>query len=269
MKIAFVLFASDAELRKYFSVNGLALVPKEIREKYGVHYKFFSYPQQNSEIEYLASLIKANPEFAFIGLSEGPLAAISSLGVPLSILDVSDRRMATEFAKLTTFWTKRLNAVAQLFSPLGNRKALLLPLKNFEDVKVKNAWNELIANYGERTYQFIVELESLLKHLRTREMPKKRGMGKDKYFVDDRGCHYSYGHELHAHQEVEGGNHTIDCFVSAKLRLGIPYANERHFNVSLDGNASLNSWQFENCHGAQFNAPQCQHLNVFPNDFIA
>ncbi|SDP07808.1 hypothetical protein [Phyllobacterium sp. OV277] len=268
MKIAFVLYAATHNIKKYFGETKLGMVPKEIREKYNIDYKFFTYPDKPSEDKFIADLVKQNEDYAFVALTEKNLQSLDMVGVPFSLLELGVRTIAAELSRLITFWTKRIHAVAKTFEPMGNRKALLLPLKNFVDEEASNSWKKITTKFSDRTFQFAVELEALLKHLRMLEFPKKRGSYNDKYFVDARGYHFSYGHEIHAKQETEGGNHNLQCLVSAKLRLGLPYCNERHYNVSLGSDGSLHSHKFIGCHGNSVTAGNCEHLNMFPNDYV-
>lgn len=269
MKIAFVLYAATHSIKKYFSETKLGMVPKEIREKYSIQYKFFTYPDQPSEDKFIANLVKQNEGYAFVALTESNLQSLKTVGIPFSTLELGARTVAAELSRLITFWTKRIHAVSKTFEPMGNRKALLLPLKNFVDEKASDSWERITKKINDRTFEFALELERLIKHLRTLEFPKKRGSYNDRYFVDARGYHFSYGHEIHAKQEIEGGAHNLHCLVSAKLRLGIPYSNERHYNVSLDNDGSLHSHKFLGCHGSGLTADNCKHLNMFPNDYVA
>lgn len=270
MKIAFILFAKDQELRKHFTVSDVAMIPKEIRDKHGSDFKFFTNPPHLTPDQYCVRVSAENADFALVLLVEHGLAlALDRLGLPLSVLQTNERAIGIEFSRVLTFWIKRLNAVDHLFKPMGNKKALLLPFRNFEDDDARAIWTTIIENLNERTFGLTGELTRLVTHLRSREFPKRRGGDyKDKFFVDDRGHHFQYGHEVHSKPVTEGDGHTAECALSSRLRLGLPYDPERHFNLSLEDNSNLKGQSFVNCHGGGYRAESCDHINIFPNDFI-
>lgn len=270
MKIAFILFGDDPELRKHFSVNGIGIVPKEIREKHGADHKFFTKPPHIEPVEYCVRVNLDNPDFAVVLLAEeGFQGGLAPLRLPLSVLDTSERGNALELSRVVTFWIKRLNAIDQIFQPMGNRKALLLPFSNFQDKIVQVLWSTINTNLNDRSFGLAVEVEKLVSHLKRKEFPKRKGGDKrDKYFIDDRGYHFQYGHEKHSRPVIEGGGHTTVCAINSRIRFGLPYSSERHYNLSLDGNGNLKGHGFVDCHGAEHVAPSCDHLNIFPNSFI-
>lgn len=270
MKIAFILFGNEQHLRKHFAVNGAGMVPKEIREKHGSDYKFFTKPPHLGAVEYCVKVNSENPEFAVVLLAEqGSQHDLVSLGLPLTILDTNERGVALELSRVITFWIKRLNAINQIFQPMGNRKALLLPFSNFEDKIVQVLWTTINGNFNERSFGLAVEVEKLVSHLRTKEFPKRKGGDKrEKFFIDERGYHFQYGHEKHSHPVTAGGNHTTVCALNSRVRFGLPYLSDRHYNLSLDGNGNLKGHAFVDCHGDNHMAPSCEHLNIFPNSFI-
>jgi hypothetical protein len=268
MNIAFILFSDSAEYRRTVRIDDSSVVPSEIRKKYGVNYKFYTCPPHLTDVNFAMKVLSENDGYSVVALSTYDNKPIRDLGFPSSILDVSSRTTNTELSRVTTFWTKRLTAINRILEPLVNRKALLLPFRNFRDDEVDNRLHEIFNNFGERTFSLAEEIEKLLAHLKSREFPKKRGTFRDKYFVDDRGFHFQYGHEVHSRPETVGGEHNLGCLAKSKLRLGIPYTNVRHFNVSVDGNVSLRGSKLVTCHGSEFLAGNTEHLNIFPNDFI-
>ncbi|KQZ45984.1 hypothetical protein [Ensifer sp. Root558] len=270
MKIAFILFANDQVLRKHFSVSDVAMVPKEIREKHGSDFKFFTNPPHLTADEFCVKTSAENPDFAIVLLAEQRLSySLDGLGLPLSVLQTDERAIGIEFSRVLTFWIKRLNAVEQILKPMGNKKALLLPFKNFKDETAGAIWSSIALNLSERAFGLTGELTRLVTHLRSREFPKRRGGDyKDKYFVDEKGHHFQYGHEVHSKPVTEGGGHTAKCAISSQLRLGLPYDRERHFNLSLENNSNLKGRAFVNCHDGDQTAESCDHINIFPNNFI-
>ncbi|WP_416795913.1 hypothetical protein [Ciceribacter azotifigens] len=270
MKTAFLLFAKDQQLRKHFTVSDEAMIPKEIRDKHGSGFKFFTNPPHLSAEEFCVKISNENPEHALVLLVEHGLGySLDGLGLPLSVLQTDARAMGIEFSRVLTFWIKRLNAVEQIFKPMGNKKALLLPFGNFRDEKANEIWASIASNLSERTFGLTDELTRLITHLKTREFPKRRGGDyKDKYFVDEKGYYFQYGHEVHSKPVTVGDGHTVRCALSSQLRLGLPYDRERHYNLSLEDNGNLKGRTFVNCHGLDHTAESCDHLNVFPNDFI-
>lgn len=270
MKIAFLLFAKDQLLRKHFTVSDVAMIPREIRDKYGSGYKFFTNPPHLSAEDFCVRISRENPEHAIVLLLEQNFfRSLNELGLPLSFLQTDSREMKIEFSRVLTFWIKRLNAAEQIFKPMGNKKALLLPFGNFRDQKANEIWSEITANLNERTFGLSGELTRLINYLKTREFPKRRGGDyKDKYFVDEKGYHFQYGHEVHSKPVTAGDGHTARCALSSQRRLGLPFDSERHYNLSLEDNSNLKGRTFVNCHGFNHTAESCDHLNVFPNDFI-
>jgi hypothetical protein len=270
MKIAFLLLAKDQQLRKHFTVSGEAMIPKEIRDKYGSGFKFFTNPPHISVEEFCTKISRENPEHALVLLMEDGLGcSLNGLGLPLCVLQTGARPIGIEFSRVLTFWIKRLNAVEQIFKPMGNKKALLLPFGNFRDEIANKIWTSVTSNLSDRMFSLTAELTRLITHLKTREFPKRRnGDYKDKYFVDELKHHFQYGHEVHSKPVTEGNGHTARCALSSRLRLGLPYDGERHYNLSLEDNGNLKGKTFVNCHGLDHSAASRAHLNVFPNDFI-
>lgn len=270
MKIAFILFGHDPQLRKHFSVSGAAMVPKEIRDKHGSSYKFFTQPPHLAPVEYCLKVNSENPEFAVVLIAQlGFQSDLMHLGLPTSVLDTSKKGFALELSRVLTFWIKRLNAINNLFEPMGNRKALLLPFSNFDDQIVQVLWTSINMNLSARSFGLAVEIERLIAHLRTKEFPKrKNGSKADKYFIDERGYHFQYGPEEHSHPVTEGYEHTDLCAINSRIRFGMPFSSRKHYNLSLDGNGNLKGHQFTDCHGSGRVAESCDHLNIFPNSFI-
>ncbi|MBN9671500.1 hypothetical protein [Roseibium aggregatum] len=269
MKISFILLTNQKDLKKYFSVTGIGMVPKEIREKHGADHKFFTKPPHLDDLTYCLKINRENPDSAIAILSDSEYRSnIFDLEVPTSILQARERNIKTELSRVITFWIKRLNSLEQTFKPMGNRKALLLPFPNFKDTTAQQLWSSINKNLGERTFSLIVEIEKLVSHLRDKEFPKKKGGYRDKYFVDERGYHFQYGHERHSRPVVEGNGHTAKCAFNSQLRFGLPYDFERHYNLSLEDNRNLKGRQFVNCHNQTHTAESCDHLNIFPNSFI-
>src|SRR5690606_30841568 len=123
-KIAFILFGNDTQLRKHFAVNGAAMVPKEIRIKHGSDYKFFTHPPHLEALDYCLKINAENPEFAVVLLAEqGTQSSLARLRLPLTVLDTAERGVGLELSRVITFWVKRLNAIDQIFKPMGNKKA--------------------------------------------------------------------------------------------------------------------------------------------------
>ncbi|MGO6984561.1 hypothetical protein [Rhizobium leguminosarum] len=270
MKVAFILFAQEQQLRRHFAVSGTSMVPREIRDKHGSDYKFFTQPPHIEATAYSLKIRAENPDFAVVLLAEqGAQFQLTTLGLPLSVLEIAQRGIQLELSRVLTFWIKRLSSIEQIFKPMGNRKALLLPFKNFNDEAAKALWASITNNLSERTFALAIEIEKLVSHLRSREFPKRKGGDyRDKYFIDDRGYHFQYGHEKHSKPVIEGDGHTNECAMNSRLRLGLPYEYERHYNLSLEDNSNLKGHEFINCHGIESKADSCDHLNIFPNSFI-
>jgi len=245
------------------------LIPKEIREKFSFQYKFLSKPPDQDPLDYCARALHKNPDSALVVLIETGLEGqFKGLCLPTAILSADEKRMNLEFNKLLTFWIKRVNAISKIFEPMGQRKALLLPFQNFKDSKAAELWSSIESNLCESQYPVQNDIEKLVAHLKSREFPKKKGKYPQKYFVDDNEIHFRYGPEKHSKVETEGGNHSVHCLINSRLRMGLPYDFELHFNMSLDGDKDLKGTQLLDCHGGTYVANTCQHINMFPNSYI-
>ena len=269
MKAVFCLISGDIILRKHFVTTSLGMVPSEIRGKFGDDFKFLTNPPHLSMQEFVRKTHEDNPDYPLVLLTDVKCKdSVSELGLPWTVLEDPTRPLGTELARVLTFWIKRLSSIAQLFRPLGNQKALLLPLDNFEDDQIAGVWPEILKNFNEREFALHSEIERLLGLIKARERPKKRG-SSEKYFIDQRDYHFRYGHERHAKTETDGGDHNFQCAMNSRLRLGLPYDHERHFNVSLANNGNMKGHKFRDCHGSEYTAQSCDHLNMFPNGFVA
>ena len=161
---------------------------------------------------------------------------------------------------------KRLKFFEKIMNDAKTQKIALLPKNNFISNELDNLLAAASGNL-ERG-EIIPEIEKNIADLIKRVRPKRKSNRADKYIVDDRNLHFSYGFEHHALPETSTPPHNESCITRSRLRFGCEYDFQRHYNVSAEGKVRL-SGDFKDCHGESRTFRNATHLNIFPNDHIA
>ncbi len=164
---------------------------------------------------------------------------------------------------------RNLFAVKTLMQDANKKQAMMLPLRNFKAAEL----NEMarLSREESRSGRFVFNIEACVAGIIKRKVPRKDSNSKTKYFVDDNGIHFEYGHEEHAHFDTSKP-HVAACEFNGSFRFGNNIETRKHYNVSFgSGDRTGISGKFTNCHDAEQQVPENPHkthLNMFANDFF-
>lgn len=144
--------------------------------------------------------------------------------------------------------------------------AASLPIRNFDAEELRSLVKVCHTRSLDKTFQneIIPSFNRLLKL----GGPKRRSSYPHKYFRDERGLYFRFGHEHHSRYETEG-THNPACLINGRFRFGSGLDQERHFNVTIsDSDAQKRiSSDLPNCHDEVVHIKDRTLINMFSNDF--
>jgi len=269
MKIAIVVVSRDAEVLAFFDAQKGAVVPKELRNK-NVQFNPQSVDAACSDDELFEILVEAHKKHDAVGVlvelgCEFRLSGCSS-AVFLKTFKAVDakRNLKNYFGHSLTRWLRNLCFVSRSFTDGKFVKCLLLPCQSFVAPELVEIFQVCRTRVDEGIFPQL--LESGLKNVRDRSIPKKRKSGKEHFLKDDNDRYFKLGKEQHGQSETRRPPHTAECLLTASARFGVTIDRYKHFNVSLE--VGQIEGKFHDCHAIAVNIPKCSHINMFPNGFI-
>lgn len=269
MKIAIVVVARDADVLAFFDEQKGAVVPKELRSG-NVQFNPLLVDATCSDSELFRVLHKAHKKHDAVGLLvetgyEHRLNDCSS-AVFLKTFNAIDAKssMKNYFGHNLTRWLKNLLFVLRAFTDGKLVKCLLLPSQSFTAPELIEIFQ--VCQTKNDDGRFPELLETSLKAIRARSVPKKKKSGKQHFLKDDDNKYFELGKERHGQSETGMPPHAAECLLTASARFGVTVDRYRHFNVSLE--AGQIGGTFSDCHAAAVKISPRKYINMFPNGFI-
>ncbi|MDA9450762.1 hypothetical protein [Bradyrhizobium sp. CCBAU 21360] len=145
------------------------------------------------------------------------------------------------------------------------RTPVLLPVRRFDAKELVLLFEELAVAIGVGgSGTFIRDACSRFEQA----FPYQRDRRNSGKFVNGRGIDfYMPGRAMHGNiWDGETGNHTNECYLGARLRLGAPFNDGFHFDCCHNDGPYMG--ELENCHDEKKRYRGHPHLNIYPNDFI-
>lgn len=269
MKVAIVVVTYDADILAFFGYLKGSIVPRELR-KGNVQYSVLPVDAACSDDELFKILLDAHTKHNAVGVlvESGGKARLKDCKCAVFLKTFSaieaKASMKNYFGHNLTRWLKNLLFVSRTFADGKQLKCLLLPHKSFAAPELAEVV-ELCRTQND-TGRFPELLESQLKSIRDRSIPKKKKSGTQHFLKDDKGRYFELGKEKHGQSETGMPPHSLDCKLSASARFGVTINRNLHFNISLIKGQI--SGKFQDCHGAHVDVTPCSHINMFPNGFI-
>ena len=269
MKVAIVVVAYDTEILAFFEKLKGSVVPKEL-SKGGRQFNTLAVNAACSDDVLCEILVAAHQKHDAVGVlfEEGMNGRLSSCSsaIFLKAFDPTEAKpsMKNYFGHNLNRWLKNLLFVAQAFSDGKLLKCLLLPRQNFVAPELVGLF-EVCRNRNNEG-QFLELLQTRLKAVRQRSVPKKGKSGNHYFLKDDNDRYFKLGKEHHGQSETAKPPHNSDCHLTASARFGVTVDRYLHFNVSTKSGRI--SGTFEDCHATQVQVSPCSHINMFPNGFI-
>lgn len=269
MKVAIVVVTQDADVRAFFDNLKGAVVPKELR-KGGVQYNALPIDAMCSNDDLFKTLLDAHRKHDAVGIlvEDGCETRLSGClsAVFLKTFNPVEAKdsMKNYFGHNLTRWLKNLLFVVRAFADGKQHKCLLLPYTNFMAPDLDKVVHLCRMQNGEGAFQMLIETQ--LKVVRQRSIPKKKKSGCQHFLKDDNDRYFELGKEKHGQSETSCPPHVPECKLTAWARFGITINRNLHYNVSLESGEI--SGNFKDCHSADVRINPRSHINMFPNGFI-
>lgn len=159
---------------------------------------------------------------------------------------------------------KNFSKLSPFFDQNKFRTSILLPIKNFKSNKIIDLVH--IANEKSTENKFIEYFSSKVREIRALRKVKSSTNSAEKFYVDDRGFFFVYGHEEHSLIETGVPPHNKLCGINGNYRFGRRIETNRHYNVSKE-NGHMSGSLFINCHGENVIINKSvDNVNIFSND---
>ena len=183
------------------------------------------------------------------------------------IFSIKEKQFHNYISSAANKAVKKINLMKSIVDDGGLGEMARLPIKNFSSDRLKDFIREAAIRYNSTVSDN--DFQKMASDLKMMRKPKKRSEYRNKYYIDDKGRHFSLGDEIHSSYDTKG--HDYLCDILAKYRFGCKIDSRKHFNVSAgDNDNSKLSTEFHHCHGDEaINIKDRSHVNMFSNDFIS
>jgi hypothetical protein len=279
MKLLIVLVSGDPHLRKFLERRKQGVVPAGALgggylagRKPVVDTRTYAVGPTSSprDLELFVQRACADAEGFFVLYEAGAVRLVEGLkqAALLSPFDPAEAQRNPENL-LQREIARGLRNLSLLGTHMGKgdeQKILLLPLRNFHAQELV-VLQGLVHDHA-RLITFADQLEKALAEFRrTRQRPKPAKRRRGKFLVDDRERFFEYGLERHARVSTDPKTHRLSCALNSRFRFGLRYDDERHFNVSFEGENDAFEGEIDNCHEDRVHLKRKKHLNLFPNGY--
>lgn len=284
MRVLVCLISSKDNIVKAIEKQRDRLIPKDLFKKkwepdYPVHFKISAFNPLRERIafdKFLLSQAKEVDADAVILLVENKHAHLKEnvanavFAATFEIQDEKIDNIKNFFGRQFSQLLRNYFAIKTLMSDTEKEQAMMLPLRNF-DAEALVEMARFVRDES-RSTNFVTGLKARLSNIIKRKHLRKKAKiePKTKYFIDDKGMHFIYGHENHARYDT-GAPHFAACDINGRFRFGKSIGTGRHYNASFgDGDDTSISGDFPDCHGGIktiAKSPHLTHANMFANDF--
>lgn len=269
MKVAIVVVAKDADVLAFFDDLKGSVVPRELR-KGSVQYSALPVDAGCCDVELFKRLLEAHRKHDAVGLlvETGVETRLKdcSCAVFLKTFNPMEAKgsMKNYFGHNLTRWLKNLLFVSRAFADGKQLKCLLLPYKSFAAPELGDVVQLCRTQNDEGKFSEL--LETRLKAIRERSIPKKKKSGRQHFLKDDNDRYFELAKEKHGQSETGVPPHAPECRLTASARFGVTVNHDLHFNISLE--TGQISGTFKGCHATNVQVRSRGHINMFPNGFI-
>ena len=270
MRTSLIVLTPDSALSRLIGLKKTFFIPSDLRRRYPDISIGSRLTSAATTAESLAPYFTALESSGVILLCDNRLPhLVPALGTPFFtvIFDhtLSGQAPHNYFGMILSKIIKAFTAFEARFDDQKLRKLFILPLRNFAAPELRQL-HGLFRNGVVIGGEFANNIDQLLNALRGRQRPKTDKSYGKRYIVDDQVRYFEYGHERHTQLETRVPPHNPLCAVTGIFRFGKRYDEDRHFNLSREGENI--SGTFFDCHGASAARGPRSHINMFPNDFF-
>jgi len=277
--IKFVVFSGRREFCDFVSSRADSLKLMDSLDKLGgaefvTYHVTGSNADSKSLIEYICSKVDYDTDDTVAIMSdETTFDALKPIKNSLllcrmeGVFSIKEKQFHNFISSSLNKAVKKMTLIKSIVDDGGLGEMARLPIRNFDFEGfrhfVMEASIRFNSTFSDNDFQ---KLASDLKLIRK---PKKRSEYRDKYYIDEKGRHFSLGSEVHSLHDTK--NHDSLCDISAKYRFGCRIDFTKHFNVSAgEKDISKLSTEFYHCHGdGIITVKDKTHVNMFSNDFIS
>jgi len=275
--VKLIIISSRREFCDFISSMAESLQLMDSLKKLGGG-KFITYHMTSNDIESLIDYIHSSIEYenddnVAILADDSAFYNLSKLNTSFllchidEINSIKEKQFHNYISKAANKAIKKLNLIKAIVDDGGIGEMARLPTKNFDFEGFREFVREASIRYNSNLSDN--DFQKLASDLKMMRKPKKRSDSKEKYYIDDRGRHFSLGDEDHSLHDTK--DHELICDIKAKYRFGCKINSRKHFNVSAgDKDSSRLSTDFHHCHGDEIiSVKNKSHVNMFSNDFIS
>ena len=177
-----------------------------------------------------------------------------------------DFNLQNFFHKLLAKSLKSFGQILSKFLDANSIDLLTLPLRNFKSAELNEI--SILCRSLHNSPDFGNLIDCQLVSLKKRIRPRRRSSYTKRYVVDDNRRFFEFGNEKHA-RFATGEPHLPSCHIAGHFRFGKKIDEQRHFNVSEgEGDNTLISGNFVDCHNSEHSVQNRTHLNIFSNDYF-